>query len=58
VWLQLSGAYDPPYGALGKIFDLVAGRSIAKRTMHRLLDDFAGQIEAEFRAEKRSRQTA
>jgi hypothetical protein len=58
VLLQLSGGYDPPYALAGKIFDLIAGRSIAKRTMHRLLDGFADRIEAEYEAERRDRQTA
>src|SRR5579872_588921 len=58
VWLQLSGAYSPPYAAAGKVFDIVAGRSIAKRTMHRLLNDLAAQIEAEYNAEKRDAQMA
>lgn len=58
VWLQLTGDYEPPYALPGKLFDLIAGRAIAKRTMGRLLDSFARQIESEYRAEKRARQTA
>ncbi len=48
VTLQLEGAYDPPYAVIGKFFDIVAGRRIAHRTMRRLLDDFAHDIEAEY----------
>lgn len=58
VTLQLDGAYDPPYAALGKFFDVVAGRRIAHRTMRRLLDDFARDMEAEYAAEKREHQPA
>jgi hypothetical protein len=58
VWLQLSGEYEPPYAIPGQVFDFVAGRAIAKRTMRRLLDDFTRQIELEYEAEKRGRQTA
>ncbi|HKU66954.1 MAG TPA: hypothetical protein VJP85_04165 [Candidatus Baltobacteraceae bacterium] len=52
VTLQLDGAYAPPYGTLGKMFDFVAGRAIARRTLRHLLDDFAHDIETEYRDER------
>lgn len=58
VRLQLNGAYRPPYGLAGKAFDVIAGRSIARRTMQHLLDDLAAQIETEYDAEKRDHQPA
>ena len=58
VTLQMEGAYDPPYAVMGKVFDIVAGRRIAHRTMRRLLDDFAHDMEAEYAAEKREPQPA
>lgn len=58
VMLQLSGAYNPPYAIAGKAFDLLAGRSIAKRTMVHLLDELAAGIQTEYTAEKRDRQMA
>jgi hypothetical protein len=56
VTLQIDGEYEAPYGAVGKLFDRIIGRTLADRTMKRLLDDFARDIEAEYRAEKRERQ--
>lgn len=58
VSLQLDGAYDPPYGAFGKVFDLIAGRQIAHRTMRHLLHDLANEIETEYAAERREQQPA
>jgi hypothetical protein len=58
VTLQLDGAYDPPYAGFGKVFDVIAGRRIAQRTMRNLLDDFARDIEAEYAAERREHQPA
>jgi hypothetical protein len=52
VTLQLDGVYEPPYGALGKAFDLLGGRSIARHTMQNLLRDLGADIEAEYRQER------
>lgn len=58
VTLQLDGAYDPPCAGLGKVFDVLAGRRIAHRTMCRLLDDFAQDIEGAYAAERKPHQPA
>lgn len=50
--LRLSGQYDPPYGRAGKIFDTLLGRVIARRTLHRFLDDLAVEIQAEYDQER------
>ena len=51
--LSLEGTYEPPGGPFGRVFDLVAGRRIARATMRDLLrrvGDAMEQREAEFRA--------
>lgn len=52
VWLRLSGQYEPPYGTLGKVFDTIAGRAIAKHTMRNLLGDLAAEIETTYERER------
>ena len=52
VSLRLTGEYTPPYGAAGKVFDLFAGRMIARRTMRHLLDELAGEIESAYQEER------
>ena len=53
VWLRLSGQYEPPYGVFGKVFDLFAGRVIARHTIHNFLGDVAADIEAAYARECR-----
>ncbi len=51
--LSLEGTYQPPFGPFGLIFDMVAGRRIARATMHDLLRRLGEAMEArevEFRA--------
>ncbi len=51
--LSLEGTYQPPFGALGSVFDLAAGRRIARATMSDLLKRLGDAMEArelEFRA--------
>jgi hypothetical protein len=51
--LSLEGTYQPPFGALGVVFDLAAGRRIARATMSDLLKRLGDAMEAreaEFRA--------
>lgn len=52
VSLRLTGQYAPPYGPAGKVFDLFAGRMIARRTMRHLLDELAGEIESAYQEER------
>ena len=58
VRLRLDGQYEPPYGAPGSVFDFFVGRAIARRTMLRLLDEFAADIESEYDRERRTNKTA
>ena len=44
--LTLEGAYRPPLGRVGRVFDRVIGRRIARATMRELLDRVAGAMEA------------
>ena len=51
--LTLEGAYRPPLGLLGTVFDIMLGRHIARATMNELLDRVARALErreAEYRA--------
>ncbi len=51
--LSLEGTYQPPFGPFGIVFDLVAGRRIARATMSDLLQRLGDAMEAreaEFRA--------
>ena len=56
--MRLSGRYEPPFGFFGRVFDVLFGRTIARRTMHALLDELAEEIEADYRAERISHRTA
>lgn len=51
--IRFEGRYDPPFGLIGRIFDFVAGRRIARRTMRRFLNDLASEIESEYQQERR-----
>jgi hypothetical protein len=48
VWLRLDGSYDPPLGFIGKVFDLVFGRAIARSTMARLLAQLSAEIATQY----------
>ena len=56
--LHLNGQYEPPFRTAGKVFDAVAGRSIARRTLTRMLNDLALDIEAQYQEECRQHKTA
>ena len=52
--LTLKGTYQPPFGAPGRVFDLIVGRRIARATLSdllRRLGDAMEQREAKFRAD-------
>jgi hypothetical protein len=49
--LRLHGRYDAPGGTIGKIFDAIAGRAIARATVRHLLDDLAADIETQYAKE-------
>ena len=50
VQLDLHGRYEPTFGRVGALFDIVAGRQIARMTMGRVLDDLSRQIEEKWNA--------
>ncbi len=52
--LRITGAYEPPFGPLGRIFDFIVGRSIARQTLMRLLSQVAGDIERRWEADRAS----
>jgi hypothetical protein len=51
--LRFQGEYTPPYGTAGKVFDVVVGRTLARRTMHRFLDELSAEIEAAYAEERK-----
>lgn len=42
--LVLEGSYEPPGGAIGRLFDHIIGQRLAARTMDALLDQLANNI--------------
>ena len=56
--MRLSGRYEPPFGFFGRIFDVLFGRAIARRTMQALLEELGQEIEYAYREERRAHRTA
>lgn len=54
-WLVLDGAYAPPGGAAGKIFDAVAGHGIAIAAARGLLTEISAEIEVLFSDQERAK---
>ncbi len=44
--LLFEGTYAPPFGALGRLFDAIVGRTLARATMRDLLARLATDMEA------------
>lgn len=42
--LDFSGIYDPPFGAVGKTMNAIAGHRIAEVSVHRFVGDVAGYL--------------
>ena len=42
--LDFSGIYEPPFGAVGKTMNAIAGHHIAEATVHRFVNDVAGYL--------------
>jgi hypothetical protein len=42
--LDFSGVYDPPFGAVGKTMNAIAGHRIAEASVHRFIGDVAGYL--------------
>jgi hypothetical protein len=51
-WLVLEGAYAPPGGIGGQIFDAVIGKRIAESTANGLLEEVRDETERQFAAEE------
>lgn len=54
-WLVLGGAYAPPGGAAGQLFDAVFGHRIAVSSARGLLTDMRAEIESLFAAQERAK---
>lgn len=48
VYIRITGHYEPPLGATGRFFDRIAGRQIARVTLHRLLRELARDVESRY----------
>jgi hypothetical protein len=42
--LDFSGAYEPPFGAVGKVMNSVVGHRSAEVSVHRFINDVAGYL--------------
>lgn len=42
--LDFSGIYEPPFGAVGKTMNAIAGHRIAEVSVHRFVSDIAGYL--------------
>lgn len=42
--LDFSGVYEPPFGAVGKTMNALAGHRIAEASVHRFVSDVAGYL--------------
>ena len=42
--LDFHGIYEPPFGAVGKTMNAIAGHRIAEASVHRFVDDVAGYL--------------
>jgi hypothetical protein len=42
--LDFSGTYEPPFGAVGKTMNAIAGHRIAEVSVHRFVSDVAGYL--------------
>ena len=54
-WLLLDGAYAPPGGVAGQLFDAVVGHRIAATSARGLLTEIRLEIEALFTAQERAK---
>jgi hypothetical protein len=54
-WVVLTGAYVPPGGAAGQLFDAAVGNRIARSTARALLRQMRVEVEALYHAQVRSK---
>jgi hypothetical protein len=52
--LELAGAYEPPGGALGALFDGLVGHRLARATLHDLVARIGRSVTAEYERRVRS----
>jgi hypothetical protein len=50
--LDFNGIYEPPFGALGKTMNAVAGHRIAEASVHHFVTDVAGYLRQTLAAER------
>jgi len=50
VHVHITGQYDPPLGGVGRLFDRMAGRHIARLTLRRLIRDLTRAAESGYLA--------
>ncbi len=50
--LRLSGQYQAPFGIAGAVFDVIAGRVIARSTLKHLLQELVLDVEEQYREER------
>ena len=50
--LELKGAYSPPLGGPGRLFDAAVGRKIAESTAQTLLSEIAAEMESRYTREE------
>jgi hypothetical protein len=48
VHVRITGQYDPPLGGIGRMFDRMAGRHIARLTLRRLIRDLTRDAESRY----------
>lgn len=51
--LKMTGDYEAPFGIAGALFDVAAGRPIARATVRTLLGTIAESVEQHFQADER-----
>lgn len=54
--IELTGAYKPPLGVAGALFDAVAGSKIASVTAQKLLAELGDEMERRYRSEESLKQ--
>jgi hypothetical protein len=52
--LDFSGTYEPPFGAVGKTMNALAGHRIAEASVHRFVSDVAGYLRHALAGDTRS----
>jgi hypothetical protein len=56
--LEISGDYSPPFGAVGRAFDMAAGAKMASATARALLGEIAERLEERYRVDEAAKNEA